>query len=253
MVLVLAGSATGCRARPVGAWASPRPPTASSTAPTGAPTPGQEQSTRPNDAVAVSDITYPKAGSQRWHMASGNSAVAGNSGILLRFRVAVENDIGDVDPNGFASDVVAILSDPQSWTAGGQRRLQRVDPASPYDFTIYLATPATRDKLCADGADGYTSCRNGNKVVLNVARWAHGVPDYGAPLSVYRQYMVNHEVGHRLGHGHELCPGPGQPAPVMQQQTLGLHGCVANRWPYPNGTTYAGQPGAYNDPVPTDP
>ena len=83
--------------------------------------------------------------------------------------------------------------------------------------------------------------------MLNVARWAHGVPNYGAPLAAYRQYMINHETGHRLGRGHELCPGPGQPAPVMQQQTLGLHGCTPYAWPYLNGARYKGRLGQYDD------
>ncbi len=146
--------------------------------------------------------------------------------------------------------MTATLDDPRGWTGGGTLRLRRVGPGQAYDFTVYLATPRTRDALCGSGLDSYTSCRKGDKVVLNVARWVKGVPGYGAPLSVYRQYMVNHEVGHRLGHGHERCPGKGEPAPVMQQQTLGLHGCTPNPWPYRDGERYSGTPGVYDDPLP---
>ena len=70
--------------------------------------------------------------------------------------------------------------------------------------------------------------------MINADRYLGGVGGYGAPLSVYRAYAVNHEVGHRLGKQHVSCPGGGQLAPVMQQQTISLQGCVANAWPYPD-------------------
>jgi hypothetical protein len=184
-------------------------------------------------------VRFPVDGSGDWLVAKGRSAVAGRSGRLLRYRVAVERDISGLDVDQFAARVSGILADPRSWTAGGTWRLQRVGPGQPRDFTIYLATPATRDRLCAMGYDRYTSCRNGNSVVLNVDRWVHAVPRYD--VETYRTYLVNHETGHRLGHGHDRCPGKGEPAPIMQQQTLGLHGCLPNPWPYLDGRFYRGR------------
>jgi len=204
----------------------------------------------PSRAVSrAPKITYPDGGSASYRSAKAQTSVAPGDGPVLRYRVLVERDIGGVTPAEFARAVQQTLDDPRGWTAGGTR-LRRVGPGQRYDFTIYLVTPDTRDALCQDVPDGYTSCRNGDRVVLNVARWADGVPGYGAPLAAYRQYMVNHEVGHRLGQGHELCPGRGEPAPVMQQQTLGLHGCRANPWPYLDGERYAGTSGTYNDQIP---
>ncbi|MET7709461.1 DUF3152 domain-containing protein [Micromonospora sp. NPDC005413] len=202
--------------------------------------------------VPAVPISYPATGGNRWSMAPAETAPArATGGRLLRYRVAVERDIRGLPVDDIATAISATVNDRRGWTAGGTWRLRRVGAGEPTDFTIYLATPGTRDTLCQDVPDGYTSCRNGDRVVLNVARWVQGVPGYGANLATYREYMVNHEVGHRLGFGHERCPRRGQPAPVMQQQTLGLHGCTASAWPYPDGKVrYRGPVGAYRDEIP---
>jgi hypothetical protein len=137
-----------------------------------------------------------------------------------------------------------VLGDQRSWIASGQLRLQRVPKSAPAEFTIYLASPSTSETMCAVGGlhtDKFTSCRLPGQVIINDARWLTAIPDYGASLQVYRAYAINHEFGHELGHGHEACLGPGRLAPV-QQQTLGLKGCVANPWPFVDGQRYAGPP-----------
>jgi Protein of unknown function (DUF3152) len=136
-----------------------------------------------------------------------------------------------------------VLGDPRSWIASGTVRLQRVPARASAQFTIFLATAGTSEKMCRRGGlhtGGYSSCRVPGKVIINATRWLRAVPGYGAPLAVYQEYAINHEVGHELGHRHETCPGHGRAAPVMQQQTFGLRGCVANGWPYLSGRRYHG-------------
>jgi hypothetical protein len=184
----------------------------------------------------------PQSGADTWAFAGGPGAVLGTAGDVRRFRVAVENGIGQ-DPNAFAAAADQILGDPRSWIAGGDIRFQRVAQNTQFDFTLYLASPVTTDKMCSLGGvhtEQFGSCRLPGQVIINLARWLTSVPDYGASLDVYRQYAVNHEVGRELGHGNEVCPAPGQLAPVMQQQSQGLKGCVANAWPYVNGQLYSG-------------
>ena len=69
--------------------------------------------------------------------------------------------------------------------------------------------------------------------MLNLRRWVLGAAAYGKDVAAYRVYLVNHEVGHGIGHPHEYCGGTGQVAPVMMQQTYGLQGCTAWPWPTP--------------------
>jgi hypothetical protein len=195
---------------------------------------------RPTTAVA----RRPEAGdSGQFAYVSGFGPVLGGAGPIHRFRVAVEKPTpADAGPD-FADEVNRTLGDRRSWIASGRFRFQRVPSSSTAEFTVYLASPKTSKRMCATGGldtAGYTSCRLSRKVIINDARWDVAVRDYGAPLSTYRRYAINHEVGHQLGHGHEACPGKGRPAPVMMQQTFGLKGCLANAWPYLNGQRYTG-------------
>ncbi|MBQ0895497.1 DUF3152 domain-containing protein [Micromonospora sp. U56] len=200
---------------------------------------------RPQEFGASEDAApaaYPTSGSGRFAAADGRSPVHGYDGPLRRYRVAVEEGTGQ-DVDLFADTVDEALADRRSWIDSGELRVQRVPEAAAADFTVYLASPATSERMCAEGGlmtEGYTSCRLPGQVIINLARWMDAVPDYGAPLAVYRTYVVNHEVGHELGEEHQACPGPGAPAPVMQQQTYGLDGCVANAWPYVDGVRHEG-------------
>ncbi len=190
------------------------------------------------------------SGTGTWTYAQPSAAAAaafGRSGTLLKYNVAVEDGL-ELDVQEFSDAVAATLSDPRSWTAGGGWRFQQVGESGA-DFTIYLASPEQRSILCSQPGTS-VSCRNGDNVVINSARWLTAVDHWDGTLQTYRQYVVNHEVGHRLGHAHEVCPAEGELSPVMAQQTFQLAGCVGNAWPYPDGETYLEGPlGSYDGPA----
>jgi hypothetical protein len=193
----------------------------------------------------------PTHGSGSFSYAMSTGPVMGRKGPLRRFRVGVENGSNE-DVAAFADQVQATLGDPRSWTGGGTLRLQMVAAGERYDFTVYLATRDTTGRTCLAGGTNvtihgrpYTSCRTTGKAIINLDRWRLSAAPYraaGIPLGVYRQYVINHEVGHELGHHHVGCPRAGGPAPVMVQQTLTLRGCVVNPWPRFDGKFLTGAP-----------
>ena len=75
------------------------------------------------------------------------------------------------------------------------------------------------------------NCRSEENVVLNSDRWTYGSPTFSS-LDAYHIYVINHEVGHFLGHEHEYCAGAGLKAPTMAQQSRTRDGgCMENGWP----------------------
>ncbi|GAA2082189.1 hypothetical protein GCM10009801_41740 [Streptomyces albiaxialis] len=155
----------------------------------------------------------------------------------------MENGI-ELSAEKAAAEVQAVLANPRGWTADGRNSFRLVD-SGPVDFVVRIATPGTVDRICGRAGlrtRGEVNCSVGEDVVVNLKRWVLGSDQFDGPIGEYRALIVNHEVGHRIGHGHLGCGGPGRPAPAMMQQIDGLHGCEANAWPYDENGTYISGP-----------
>lgn len=177
----------------------------------------------------------PDSGSGEFNQAEGSRV--GDSGRdadrTIAIAVVTEKEIS-VDTEAFAGRVVNTLNDDRGWGGDGSLAFELV-PEEDAELTVRLATPETVDELCAPlDTGGFTSCRVESNVVLNVDRWAGATDDFleaGGTVDQYRDYLVNHEVGHFLGYGHATTCEPDGTAPVMMQQTLDLAQCEPNGWP----------------------
>ncbi|MFI2737704.1 DUF3152 domain-containing protein [Streptomyces sp. NPDC018711] len=169
-------------------------------------------------------------------------AKAPGKGRLIRYRVDVEKGIG-LDGKLFADAVQKTLNDKRSWSGRGEMTFERISSGEP-EFVITLASPGTTGEWCKksglDTTVDNVSCDSASteRVMINAFRWAQGSVTFGPKaMYAYRQMLINHEVGHRLGHGHVSCRTEGALAPVMQQQTksLDIDGikCRPNPWVYP--------------------
>lgn len=206
----------------------------------------------PSPSAGAATLTYAQAMGEKYPLsatleASGKfDAVPGvdkapGTGQKYTYRVDVEQGLG-LDGELFAQAVQKTLNDNRSWAHNGARTFERIYTGKP-DFVITLASPGTTAKWCAksglDTTEDNVSCDSAatERVMINAYRWAQGSKTYGDQIHAYRQMLINHEVGHRLGHSHVTCSKSGQLAPVMQQQTKfldhdGIH-CLPNPWPYP--------------------
>ncbi|SFK86609.1 Protein of unknown function [Streptosporangium canum] len=174
-------------------------------------------------------MAVPKSAGGRYTVVPGGARPpAGRTGKVIRYLVEVERGL-PFEGRAFADEVHRILNDRRSWGF----RFQRVE-RGPVKIRVSLSSPAMTDRRCHPLITfGTLSCWNDGRAVINAVRWNTGVRGYGRDVASYREYVINHEVGHGLGHGHQPCPGPGRRAPVMLQQTKSLYGCRPNAWPSP--------------------
>lgn len=131
----------------------------------------------------------------------------------------------------FKQQAHATLNDGRGWSRMG---VSFQEVASGGQFTLVLSEAAQVPSFSPGGCGAEYSCRVGRYVIINQDRWIGATPSWnnaGGSLRDYRHMVVNHETGHWLGHGHSNCTGSGQPAQVMQQQSMSLQGCTFNAWP----------------------
>ncbi|AXE80035.1 DUF3152 domain-containing protein [Streptomyces atratus] len=180
-------------------------------------------------------------GSGKFEAVPGTAKAPGG-GHKYRYRIDVEQGLG-LDVSLFARAVQETLNDDRSWAHDGAMTFERISSGDP-DFVITLASPGTTGDWCRksglDTTEDNVSCDSAatERVMINAYRWAQGSSTFGPDkLLAYRQMLINHEVGHRLGHDHVSCGTPGALAPVMQQQTKSLDiddiKCRPNAWVYP--------------------
>jgi hypothetical protein len=122
------------------------------------------------------------------------------------------------------------LNDARGWARLGIRFEQ---VSSGGMFNLVLAQGSLLPSY-SSGCSVEWSCRVGSSVIINDTRWSSASESWNAQsgsLRDYRHMVINHEVGHWLGHDHLSCGGAGQLAPLMQQQSIDLQGCRFNPWP----------------------
>ena len=208
---------------------------------------------------------FTEAGERTWHIVPGTTPKIGEgTAKVFKYTVEVENGIDTTSfggDEGFARMVTETLDNPKSWTHNPQFAFQRIDATTPDlkpDFRVSLTSPMTIREGCGYEIQIETSCYNPiygpeaePRVFINLARWVRGAVPFQGDIGSYRQYLINHEVGHAIGYTtHEPCARNGALAPIMMQQTFSISDndatrfdpesvkpdgktCRFNSWPYP--------------------
>ncbi|WP_346764579.1 DUF3152 domain-containing protein [Rhodococcus sp. HNM0569] len=203
--------------------------------------------------------SFTERGAGTWHVVAGTSAKAGQgTDREFTYTVEVEDGVDTAAIGGdqaFAAMVDQTLANPKSWVHDPRFAFRRVDTGEP-DFRISLTSQMTVREKCGYDIELEVSCYNPgiDRVVLNEPRWVRGATAFQGDIGSYRQYQINHEVGHAVGYAeHQPCQTQDGLAPIMMQQSFGTANdeiaqldpegvvprdgltCRFNPWPYPRG------------------
>lgn len=185
-------------------------------------------------AKAVSAQSAALSDDEKTAILNKAQETAQNSGkpvTQYHYCIATKGNVGSADEFGNAA--FRILNDEHGWPRAGAIFDQSTDGNC--DFNLVLSQASEMTSFSSSCSVEY-SCRVDNNVIVNDDRWNGGTQQWlaaGGNLARYRTMVINHEVGHRLGHidNETTCAGEGQLAPLMQEQSMHLDGCKVNEYP----------------------
>lgn len=140
---------------------------------------------------------------------------------------------------GLASDdaetILHILRDHRGWAAQGVDFVRDDNNA---EVRVEMRTPAQLRSEFGSAFGDLSLCSSDGFIYLNTRNWARPPANFGDTmdnenkLRTYREYVVQHEMGHWLGlWTHEDPVHVSFACPVMYQQTKGTKGhCRPNPW-----------------------
>lgn len=189
----------------------------------------------------MAKIKAPKAEQPDWYkkQVAAEQAAAAASQTPRRangnvvFTYTVKTDQSSSSLATFSALANQTLNDPRGWAQLG---VSFKEVPSGGQFNLILAAAHRVPSYAPGACSAEWSCRVGVSVIINEMRWNGATPAWnsaGGGLRDYRHMVVNHEVGHWLGHDHRSCSAPGAYAPLMLQQSIDLQGCKFNPWPLP--------------------
>lgn len=227
--------------------------------------PGPDPADSPRQQLPVDQLPpggpYAEQGGGTYRVVGAPGLAAGEGAEqVVRFVVEVEDGVdtsGSGGDDALSAMIDATLANPKSWINDPAFRFEHVGPGDDPDMRIQLTSVGTTREVCGGrDLEMETSCHirvdGESRVIINESRWVRGAAPFNGDLGSYRQYLINHEVGHGLGFAeHEACSAEGELAPIMMQQTLSLNNaelyafspeevypdenvtCQYNPWPYP--------------------
>jgi hypothetical protein len=128
--------------------------------------------------------------------------------------------------HGFMPDdaefIMAVLRHPLGWARRGHTFERVWSATTGHDVVIFLRPPSYMDGrfAAAERLRGLsvteTTPGGPSTIHIHEANWDTPPGGFDGSRGVYRAYLIQHEIGHCLGHGHEPAPPPpGQrPAPA---------------------------------------